>query len=338
MRKYRAFPAWLTGLCYEAALRKYTPPQLLWSKGTGAFCDFGGPAWYRHASTESVQPASFFTDHYRGARGLVWLRLGTVARDNRACDLDVFVKTALPTIREPFVLITTDGDASVPSDLRADTVAALTSHPLLVAWYSQNCDGSHPMVRPFPIGLDLHTARGFLGPSAKVAFLRSLRSEALPAPDRPLKLFCDVNVAWSRDRHEAVDALQGCGHVDFLAARISQRAIWKRYARYPLVLSAPGNGLDTHRTWELLYLGCIVVTRTSPLDPLYEGLPVAVVEDWREARDPDRLKRWVADLSPLTDTGYIAGRLTPDAYLAPMRDMLAATSPSSPAGPGSSPR
>lgn len=338
MGKYRALLAWLTTRSYEAALKGYRAPPLLWSKGTGAFCDFGGPAWYRCANTESVQPASFFAEHYRGARGLVWLRLGTVARDNRVCDLDVFVKTALPTICEPFVLVTTDGDASVPSDLRADTVAALTSHPLLVAWYSQNCDGSNPAIRPFPIGLDLHTPRGFLGPSGKVAFLQSLRSEALPAPDRPLKFFCDVNVAWSHDRLEAVEALRGCGHVDFLAARISQRAIWRRYARYPLVLSAPGNGLDTHRTWELLYLGCIAVTRTSPLDPLYEGLPVAIVEDWREARDPGRLRRWVADLSPLTDAGYIAGRLTPDAYLAPMRRMLAATSPSSPAGPGSSPR
>lgn len=335
MGKFRALLSRLAGLPYESALRDFAPPPLLWSKGVGAFCDFGGPAWYRYAATESTQPASFFAQHYSGARGLVWLRLGSVARDNRVCDLDIFAKVALPTIREPFILITTDGDANVPSDLRAETVAALTSHPFLVAWCSQNSDGSNPAIRPFPIGLDLHTPRGFLSPSSKVAFLQSLHRDASPAEARPLKLFCDLNVAWSPERHRAVDALRGCGHMEFLASRISQRAIWKRYVRYPLVLSAPGNGMDTHRTWELLYLGCIVVTKTSPLDPLYEGLPVAIVEDWREARDPVRLARWVKELSPLTTADYIDSRLTPQAYLAPMR---VATSPSSPAGPTSSRR
>jgi len=325
MGKFRTVLSRLAGLPYEAALRNFSAPSLLWSKGIGAFCDFGGPARYRHAETESVQPDIFFAEHFAGARGLVWLRLGSVARNNRVCDLDRFVKVALPTIRKPFILITTDGDANVPSDLRPETVAALTSHPLLIAWYSQNCDGSDPAIRPFPIGLDLHTPRGFLSPVSKVAYLQSLRGDALPVEARLLKLFCDLNVAWSRERHEAVDVLRGCRHVEFLESRISQRAIWKRYVRYPLVLSAPGNGMDTHRTWELLCLGCIVVTKTSPLDPLYEGLPVAILEDWREARDPTNFKRWVKDLAPLTAADYIGTRLTPEAYLAPMRAMLAAT-------------
>jgi hypothetical protein len=39
-----------------------------------------------------------------------------------------------------------------------------------------------------------------------------------------------------------------------------------------------GNGLDTHRVWEALYLGAVPVLERSPLDPLYSDLPVLLVD------------------------------------------------------------
>lgn len=321
MAKFLSFSR-VRKLPYALGLRSFRSPQLLWSKGVGDFCDFAGPRWYRHAQTERTQPESFFTQHYQGAHGLVWLRLGTVARENRICDLDTFVKVALPTISKPFLLVTTDGDVSVPSELRAETVEALTAHPFLVSWFSQNCDGSHPKVRPFPIGIDLHTLRDYTTPSQLVRLLQGLGASAAPVEKRPLKVFCDLNLSLSKERRKAVDALRGCGHVEFAVSRVSQGAIWKRYVRYPLVLSASGNGLDCHRTWELLYLGCIVVTKASPLDPLYEGLPVIIVDDWPQVRDVDMLQQCIREFSPLTDHDYIRKRLRPEAYFEPLRNML----------------
>ena len=46
-----------------------------------------------------------------------------------------------------------------------------------------------------------------------------------------------------------------------------------------------GNGLDTHSTWEALLAGCIPINPHSTLDPLYEGLPVWLVNDWGEVTD-----------------------------------------------------
>ncbi len=48
------------------------------------------------------------------------------------------------------------------------------------------------------------------------------------------------------------------------------------------MLSLIGNGLDCHRTWEALYLGAIPAVKSSDLDPIYEGLPVLIVEDWSD--------------------------------------------------------
>lgn len=120
------------------------PLPCLWSKGLSRQCDFRGPEGYWQAPTESVQSESLFREHYADAHGLVWVRLSTQSRDGVAADLDHFVAAALPSIAKPFVLVTSDGDVSVPSELRPETVAALLSCSWLVAWYTQNHDGSAP--------------------------------------------------------------------------------------------------------------------------------------------------------------------------------------------------
>jgi len=55
---------------------------------------------------------------------------------------------------------------------------------------------------------------------------------------------------------------------------------WKTQSNFAFVLCPHGNGLDCHRTWEALCLGCIPIVKTSNLDELYTNLPVLIVNDW----------------------------------------------------------
>jgi hypothetical protein len=103
---------------------------------------------------------------------------------------------------------------------------------------------------------------------------------------------------------------------------VSQGEIWRRYASYPFVVSAAGNGLDCHRTWELLYLGSIVITKNSPLDPLFEGFPVVTIDDWSEVADKDNLAKWLQQYGGLTDREAIWSRLEPERWARSMRDTL----------------
>ncbi len=302
----------------------YNPP-FLWSKGTSRYCDFRGPDTYWRQNTEACQPESFFRRHYAGASGVVWVRLSSISRDGKPCDLDNFVRGALPTIRRPFVLVTTDGDASVPSHLAAGTVAALLDSPWLISWHTQNYDGHpHPKFAPLPMGIDLHTPRFRSSPRRLVAEMERIRASRQPLDQAPLRLLCDLEVSLASDeRRRAVAALRNCSHVDFVRKRIPQTAIWRLYAEYPFVLSAAGHGLDSHRTWELLYLGAIVVTRTSPLDRLFEGLPVVIVKDWNEAADKRNLSRWLGRYGRLTDRKHVWGRLDPGRLIGSLREILA---------------
>lgn len=321
----RRIHQWLKRVLFAVEARSAVPAGLLWSKGIAACCDFRGPIDYAFKPTECRQGPPFFQKHYATAQGLVWVRLSTRSRKSKPCDLDDFVSHALPSINRPFVLITTDGDAAVPSQLETRTVSALLESPFLTAWHTQNHDGfAHPKLFPFPIGLDLHAPRPEGGPRALANIIHKIRDQRPPASSQPLRVFCDVNLSLNSDeRIQAVRQLTGCKHVDFLDGKIPQQELWMRYASHPFVLSVAGNGLDCHRTWEALYLGAIVIVKRSSLDPIFDGLPVAVVDDWVEVRDESRLAEWRERYTPLTDGQRIRERLHPEIWLAPLRAALA---------------
>jgi len=65
-------------------------------------------------------------------------------------------------------------------------------------------------------------------------------------------------------------------------SRISRSDTWKNQVQYAFVLSPHGNGLDCHRTWEALCLGCIPIVKTSPIDAVFDELPVLIVKDWSD--------------------------------------------------------
>lgn len=294
------------------------------SKGIALGADWRGPPSYWRAWTERIQPDGMFARHYRGAHGLVWVRLGTGARNGRRNDLDRFAAEALPTITRPFVLLTTDGDCSVPGDLDPGTVARLLASLMLRGWFTQNHDGGGgPLLRPFPIGLDLHTRPRFTTASGKLRLLSRIAEAAPPLNERPLGVFTDLGVnVNSVDRRLALDALDGWAAFHRLAGRVDQAEVWRRYSSFPFVLSAHGNGLDCHRTWEVLLLGAIPIVRRSTLDPLYRDLPVAIVDDWAEVRLPGRLDAWRAELGPLTDRTHVWPRLAAAHWLERARTAL----------------
>ena len=69
----------------------------------------------------------------------------------------------------------------------------------------------------------------------------------------------------------------------------------KELRKNRFVVSPPGNGLDSHSTWEALLVGCIPIVASSALDPVYEDLPVWKVNDWRDVTD-DAVKKMEEEL------------------------------------------
>ena len=59
----------------------------------------------------------------------------------------------------------------------------------------------------------------------------------------------------------------------------------KDLVHHQFVLSPRGNGLDCHRTWEALLMGCYPVVKSSLLNPLYKDLPVVIINGWDEVTE-----------------------------------------------------
>lgn len=57
-----------------------------------------------------------------------------------------------------------------------------------------------------------------------------------------------------------------------------QDGFWSGVAKSKFVLSPPGFGEDCYRTWEAVLLGAVPIVRRSPLQQLYDGAPVVVVD------------------------------------------------------------
>lgn len=194
----------------------------------------------------------------------------------------------------PIVLVSGDADESTPTEVfscEADFLAFIDS-PQIIHWFAQNAVLAHPKLSPLPIGIDYHTmARGEsawgprLPPAAQERLLLAIARDAPPPAERWPKAYADFHFAMSArhgaDRARAVDALPP-GLVDYAPRRLLREEAWKAQAKHAFVISPHGNGLDCHRTWEALCLGCIPIVRKSPLDSLYADLPVFIVEDWGE--------------------------------------------------------
>mmetsp|Transcript_4655 Transcript_4655/g.5988 ORF Transcript_4655/g.5988 Transcript_4655/m.5988 type:complete len:618 (-) Transcript_4655:63-1916(-) len=191
---------------------------------------------------------------------------------------------------------------------------------------------SHPRLTLFPIGInDRHVPKSHGDRRALLHAVESVSDNS----NRPIRAMANFHHSlklgwWNKpvsgvccDRLEAWEALNGsinnssstCSvdndstasstqnenlidFVDFLKPLES----WLLHSNYAFEICPQGNGIDTHRTWEALLLKTIPIVRTSSLDPLYKGLPVVIVNNWKEITGSQgrlNLKKWHSQLAPL---------------------------------------
>jgi hypothetical protein len=86
---------------------------------------------------------------------------------------------------------------------------------------------------------------------------------------------------------------------------------------HDFVVCPRGNGLDTHRLWETIYMGGIpVVLRHPVIAAVTRDLPILMIEDWSQILDEDlRRSEWQRIRTATWDyrrasLSYWAGRMS----------------------------
>jgi hypothetical protein len=182
--------------------------------------------------------------------------------------LENFFHNIYPFIKEPFILVSGDSDVSVINLYNINDTK-------IIHWYAQNLLTQHPKATIIPIEQE--------------KMLCNIKNKANPLCERYFACYSNFHhsiwgIGERGDRKEAISLIDK-KIVYFEPSFVTREMSWDIQSKFIFVLSPKGGGYDCHRTWEALCLGCIPIVKTSPLDPLYDNLPVCIVESWSDVNE-----------------------------------------------------
>tara|TARA_R110000824_G_scaffold46485_2_gene133515 strand:+ start:5576 stop:6331 length:756 start_codon:yes stop_codon:yes gene_type:complete len=173
-----------------------------------------------------------------------------------------------------FVLVSHNGDKTVE----------YTGLPLNIkAWYTQNLNFKHDKVFAIPIGLENPEWH----PSKIPTMLKMPQSQK-----RVAKGFCQFNLGTHPEERQGMAESLSSNNIDVDSFDCVNGQNFFQYLFnlkiYKYCLCPRGNGIDTHRIWEALYMGCMPVVKRHITHEFYEGqLPIIFVDEWKDFKDTE---------------------------------------------------
>jgi len=215
--------------------------------------------------------------------------------------------TLLDRISVKFILVSGDCDELVPNDCfnNEKDFKKFIESDKIIHWYAQNCVGTHPKLSGIPIGLDYHTVKAqdhtwspMMTPIKQENQILSLNNTSFT--ERIIGCYSNFHftIQGRKFGNDRVEAIQNVPEdlVFYEPQTLPRIESWTNQVKYAFVLSPQGGGLDCHRTWEALCLGCIPIVKSSKINYLFDDLPVLIVNEWKDVTK-DLLEKTVSDFS-----------------------------------------
>ena len=188
--------------------------------------------------------------------------------------LGIFVQK-IQYFTNPFILITHNCDENI---MDTEQNRYILAHPKLVKWYAQNVAIDHNKLVALPIGIAndqwLHGYTPFIIENMNRAKTKSV--------------YCNFNIGTNTAKRVECYNIMVSKNIPF-EPTVPAREYHRTLAQYEFCICPEGNGYDTHRLWEALYLKCIpIVLRSSHIDILRTQLniPMVVLDSWYELDVP----------------------------------------------------
>lgn len=181
---------------------------------------------------------------------------------------------------EEFILISHNGDGKVFSGGNHFPHAnAELIPPKMKKWYAQNVNIKHEKIESIPIGLE--NSRWF----AELKKIEKLQQKSLESKKFTNWLYINHNI--NTNIKERLFPYELLKDQSFVTTKMGQNGFeYENYLNdihnHKFVLCPEGNGIDTHRTWECLYLNTIPIEKRNINNSFYKDLPICFVDDWNE--------------------------------------------------------
>lgn len=198
--------------------------------------------------------------------------------------LQYFIDNYLNKLKSSIILISGHGDS--------EPIKSLIDDNRIIHWFSQNANFKHPKMTLIPIGLDYHTLATLnytlwgemKSPLEQETFLLNIKNNV--NVEKKLLCYCNFkytinNRKYGYDRINALNQIPN--NLIFHEEKEQLRNIsWINQSNYIFTISPHGNGLDCHRTYEAIALGCIPIVKSGHLDELFIDLPVLIIKEWSD--------------------------------------------------------
>jgi hypothetical protein len=197
----------------------------------------------------------------------------------------------LENIQENFVLVSHNSDKNI-----TDEYLSILNSPKLIRWHAQNIMIHHEKLHLLPIGL-----ANSMWPHGNMV---ALKNTITNLPEKSKNVYFFFNCVTNRgERLPCKEEIEKAGLV-FERPQANFEAYLKHLATFKYAICPPGNGIDSHRIWECLYLGVIpIVKRSLFTEKLKEKYPcVILLDSWSDFRQEDLIRAYENPGPMLYDT------------------------------------
>jgi hypothetical protein len=219
-----------------------------------------------------------------------------------------FLKHVHPHIKDPYILVSGDSDGTHPGGESAELLCLYD--PKIAAWFCKNFTlNHHPKCRIIPCGPTMGQWRwqrswveGYAIPKDNSDityfdyYLNLVLSPKGKKEDYPLA-YLNISPQNHPIRKQVIAHFTDKPFCYPGKLGISRPVYWDELLKFKFIIAPRGIGPDTARIWEGFALGTIPIVQHSPVDAIYEGMPITFVHSWEEVtedllnREYDRIQK-----------------------------------------------
>jgi hypothetical protein len=165
------------------------------------------------------------------------------------------------------------------SDYPIDESRIINKPSCIKKWYAINLTVEHPDLTAIPLGVKTHQG-AFYEPQYMTEWFAN-NIEGLKSTNKEYNVYCNWNNT-NIERNKIIEKLKDNNIVYTHAYNMPFNEYIEKMAQHKFVISPPGNGIDCHRTWEALYIGCVPIVIKNNIYKQWKDLPIIQVNDYSE--------------------------------------------------------
>jgi hypothetical protein len=160
----------------------------------------------------------------------------------------------------------------------------------VIKWFAQNVNVNNSKIESIPIGLEnrwwfieIQKKEKMLNKLNSPKILRNLVYVNHDIKTNPAKRTIPYQILKNKSYATIKYGLNGQGFDEYL----------NDIYNHKFVICPEGNGIDTHRTWECLYMNTIPIEKRNINNQFYTDLPICFVDNWEEITEDFLEKEYV---------------------------------------------